>query len=155
MKNKMKSCIVSASDGDAIWQPGVKGNCITIKISPWNVDNTNHTVFLHEMPHGGEIPEHAHETNEEIFICLEGEAILTVDGKEFTFRKHDIAFVAPLSKHSIRTVSETPLKVMVVISPTGLEDRLKLMGIPKKSYEEFPPETFESAIGKMNTHGVV
>lgn len=155
MKNKMKSGVVRAKDGDAIWQPGVKGNCITIKVSPWNFDETNHTVFLHEMPHSGEVPEHAHEANEEIFICLEGEAIITIDGKEFPFRVHDVAFISPLSKHSIRTVSEMPLKMMVVISPTGLEDRLKLMGIPKKSHEELPPESFDSEIGKSNTHGVV
>lgn len=155
MKNKTKSCIVSAHDGDAFWQPGVKGNCITIKISPWNVDKTQHTVFLHELPKGGEVPEHAHETNEEIFVCLEGEGIITIDGKESPFKKHDVAFLAPLSEHSIRTTSEVPLKFMTIISPTGLEDRLKLMGISRNSIEEQPPEAFDSAMGKQSTHGVI
>src|SRR5690242_2329588 len=99
MTNKNNSCVVSSNDGDAIWQPGVKGNCITIKVSPWNIDNTQHTVFLHELPKGGEVPEHAHETNEEIFICLEGEGIITIDGVENQFKKHDVAYIAPLSYH--------------------------------------------------------
>lgn len=155
MKNKVKSCVIPANAGDAFWQPGVKGNCITIKISPWNVDKTQHTVFLHELPKGGEVPEHAHETNEEIFICLEGEGIITIDGVENQFKKHDVAFLAPFSEHSIRTTSETPLKLMVIISPTGLEDRLKLMGITRADIHEPAPEAFDSAIGKQNTHGVI
>lgn len=155
MNNKTKSCVVPANDGDAFWQPGVKGNCITIKVSPWNVEKTNHTVFLHELPKGGEVPEHAHETNEEIFVCLDGEGVITIDGEESIFKTHDVAYLAPLSKHSIRATSETPLKLMVIISPTGLEDRLKLMGIPRENYNEQAPDAFDSLIGKQNTHGVI
>lgn len=155
MKDKMKSCIVSKNDGESFWQPGVKGNCITIKISPWNLENTQHTVFLHELPNGGEVPEHAHEENEEIFICLDGEGIIKINGKECSFKKHDVAFLTPKCKHYIRAISEEPLKFMVIISPTGLEERLKLMGIEKKNADESPPDSFDSLIGKTKTHGVI
>ena len=155
MNTKVKSCVISSNDGDAFWQPGVKGNCITIKISPWNIDTTNHTIFLHELPDGGEVAEHSHETNEEIFICLEGEGVITIDGKEHSFKKHDVAYIAPLSTHTIRAISEIPLKCMVIISPTGLEDRLKLMGIAKTNKIEEAPEAFDSEIGKQSTHGVI
>jgi len=133
---KMKSCVIPDKDGEAFWQPGVQGNCITIKVSPWNLEKTQHTVFLQELPKDGEISKHAHEENEEIFICLNGEGIITIDEKEFSFQKHDVAFLAPRSEHSIRTISDEPLKFMVVISPTGLEERLKLMGTPKISKHE-------------------
>lgn len=155
MQNKTKSTVVSSQEGRAYWQPGVQGNCITIKVSPWNVINTNHTVFLQELPKDGEVPEHAHETNEEIFVCLEGEGIITIDGKDNSFKKHDVAFLAPLSKHSIRTTSDSPLKLMVIISPAGLEERLKQMGIPKKDQNEAAPDSFSSEIGKSNSHGVI
>lgn len=155
MRTESKSVVVSSNEGKSFWQPGIKGNCITIKVSPWNVDKTQHTVFLHELPKDGEVPEHSHETNEEIFICLDGEGIITVDGTEFSFKKHDVAYLAPLSIHSIRATSETPLKFMVVISPTGLEDRLKLMGKEKLSPDETQPDSFDSEIGKQNTHGVL
>jgi quercetin dioxygenase-like cupin family protein len=155
MINKTKSCVVSAEEGDAFWQPGVKGNFITIKVSPWNVEKTSHTVFLHELPKGGEVPEHAHQENEEIFICLEGEGVINIDGKTFSFKKHDVAFLAPLSTHHIQNTGETPLKFMVVISPTGLEERLRLMGVPKVSVDEVAPENVELDIGKQSTHGVI
>lgn len=151
---KKTSCVIPAADGDAFWQPSVKGDCITIKISPWNIDKTQHTVFLHELPKGGYVAEHAHDANEEIFICLEGEGIITIDGVDNQFKKHDVAFVAPLSRHKITCTSEMPLKMMIVISPTGLEERLKLMGIERKQVSEEAPEAFYSAIGKQKTHGV-
>jgi quercetin dioxygenase-like cupin family protein len=155
MVNKVKSCVIPALDGQAFWQPGVEGNAITIKVSPWNIVKTNHTIFLHELPQGDEVPEHSHNDNEEIFICLEGEGVISIDGVTYPFRKHDVAFLAPLSIHGIKTTSETALKFMVIISPTGLEDRLKQMGIPKESLNESPPEGFSSVIGKQNTHGVI
>lgn len=155
MNNKTKSCVVTANDGDTFWQPGVKGNCITIKVSPWNVNKTQHTVFMHELPNGGEVGEHSHEANEEIFVCLDGEGIITIDGVDNQFKKHDVAFIAPLSKHRIHATSEVPLKYMVIISPTGLEERLKLMGIPRENLEEEAPEAFDSVIGKQSTHGVI
>lgn len=151
----VRSCVISANSGDAFWQPGVKGNCITIKASPWNIESIQHTVFLHELPEGDEVPEHSHEKNEEIFICLEGEGIIIFDGEEYPFKKHDVAFVAPLAKHCIRATSDVPLKFMVVISPAGLEDKLKLIGIPRKSIDEQPPEAFDSVIGNRRTHGVI
>lgn len=101
------------------------------------------------------MPEHAHDTNEEIFICLDGEGIITIDGEDNAFRQHDVAYLAPNCKHYIRATSDTPLKFMVIISPTGLEDRLKQMGIPKKQNSECPPESFSSEIGKGSSHGVI
>jgi mannose-6-phosphate isomerase-like protein (cupin superfamily) len=154
MNNKIKSNVIKANEGEAYWQPGVKGNCITIKISPWNILETNHTVFHHELPSGGEVGAHSHEANEEIFICLEGEGIMTIDNIEHEFKKHDVAFIAPKITHHIRTISAQSLKYIVVISPTGLEERLKLMGIAKKSNDEAAPESFDSIIGKLHTHGV-
>jgi mannose-6-phosphate isomerase-like protein (cupin superfamily) len=101
------------------------------------------------------VPAHAHQDNEEIFICLDGEGIITIDGKDFDFRKHDVAFLAPNSTHSIKVTSDVALKFMVIISPTGLEERLKLMGMPRKGCDELAPEQFESVVGKQDTHGVL
>lgn len=156
MIKKARSKVISSDEGTAIWQPDkIKGSCITIKASSWNIADATQTVFLHELPKGGQVLEHAHENETEVFICLEGEGIVTVDGQEFIFKKNDVAYVAPLTKHSIRSISETPLKYIVVVSACGLEERLKLMGRLRKSFDEMPPEPFDSEIGKQNTHGVI
>ena len=89
------------------------------------------------------------------FICMDGEGIITIEGKECAFKKYDVAFIAPLTTHSILATSDTPLKIMVIISPTGLEERLQAMGIPKTHHDEIAPEAFDSIVGKHNTHGVI
>src|SRR5947207_159054 len=107
MKNQTKSLAVSANEGDAFWQPGnTKGNCITIKVSPWTRPETKHTVFLYELPKGGTVREHFHEIEEEIFICLEGEGIITIDSEEYSLKPQDVVYVAPFSKHSLQAISE-------------------------------------------------
>lgn len=150
-----KSMIIKSHEGDAFWQPGVKGNCITIKVSPWNHTETKHTVFLHELPKGGQVGKHAHDNGIEIFICLDGEGIITVDGQDHSFKQHDVAYIATNSRHRVQSISNTTLKYMVVMSPSGLEERLKLMGQPRTSIDETPPEEFDSEIGKQSTHGVI
>ncbi len=156
LKVKTNSVIIPVEMGDAIWQPDtVPGNCITIKASPWNVASAQHTVFLQELPKGDKVSEHAHTNDTEIFICLEGTGIITLNGQEHSFKAGDIAYIAPSDKHGIRGTSEKPLRFFVVVSPPGLEERLKLMGIPRKNTDEDPPQSFESPIGKQNTHGVV
>ncbi len=155
MKQLSKSLVVPSDAGISYWQPGVKGNCITIKISPWNIINTNHTVFLHELPKSGDVLEHAHDNNEEIFICLDGEGTITIDGINYLFKKHDVAYVAPLSKHKICNTGNVTLKFMVIISPTGLEDRLRQMGVEKKSVHEDAPDAVATTTGKTETHGVI
>lgn len=152
---KKRSILIKAHEGIGIWQPSIKGDCITLKLTPDTVEKTNHTIFIHEIPNGGYVGEHAHELEEEIFICLEGEALATIDGKEQVFSKHDVLFIAPKTRHSFKTTSKEPLKFMVIISPTGLEDRLLLMGKRKISAYEAPPEKFDSPISKQSTHGVI
>lgn len=155
MQKKFNSLIIPANEGDAFWLPGVKGNCITIKASPWNINNAKHTVFMHELPYTGEVTEHAHLEDDEIFICLDGEGCITINGVENSFKKHDVAFIGAGCKHSIKTVSNIALKFIVISSPPGLEERFKLLGIPKSSPNEVPPEAFTSEFAQQNSHGVI
>jgi len=155
VKSFPNSVIIPADEGTGIWQPGIKGNCITVKVSPWNHTTTQHTVFLHELPKGGEVGEHAHNNGIEIFVCLSGEGILTIDGKDNPFKMHDVAYIDMNSLHRIKAISNEPLKYMVILTPTGLEERLKLMGKTKSDKNELPPENFDSEIGKQSSHGVV
>ncbi len=155
MTQKLKSLVVPETEGQAFWQPGVKGNCITVKTSPWNIDKTKHTVFTHELPYGGEVKEHLHLNDDEIFICLDGEGCITIDGIQHPFEKHSIAFVGAGSKHKIQTLSKDPLKFVVISSPPGLEERFKLIGIPKLNINEEAPEAFTSEFAQQNTHGVI
>jgi mannose-6-phosphate isomerase-like protein (cupin superfamily) len=147
-----KSIVVGKDEGDSFWQPKHAGGYITIKVSPWNIDDTRHTIFMQELPPGGIVREHYHEDHEEIFIGLAGKGVVTMEDKEFEFGAETVFYVSKQTRHSIKAVGDIPLKFMVVISPPGLEERLKLMGKPRKP-SELPPEPFESG-APSEGHGV-
>jgi mannose-6-phosphate isomerase-like protein (cupin superfamily) len=150
MNNTPSNCVISADEGAAFWQPGVKGNCITIKASPWNLAKPEHTVFMHDLPEDGTVGQHVHLDYEEIFVCLDGEGVMIIEGVEHVFAKHAVAVVAAGHVHSIKALSHQPLKFMVINSPPGLEERLKLMGIAKSSPDEQAPEAFTSTMLYMD-----
>jgi mannose-6-phosphate isomerase-like protein (cupin superfamily) len=52
---------------------------------------------------------------------LEGEGAMEIDGKKTTVRKHDVIFIPPGVRHSIRNDGLTDLTFIVVTTP--VEDR--------------------------------
>jgi mannose-6-phosphate isomerase-like protein (cupin superfamily) len=139
-----RSIVVGKDEGESFWQPKKAGGYITMKVSPWNLINATHTVFLQELPPGGMVTQHYHEHMNEIFIGLSGQGIIIVDGKEFEFGPEVVAYVGRETMHSIQATGDQPLKFVVISSPTGLEERLKQMGKPRKPGEP-TPEPFESS----------
>lgn len=144
--------VIGKEEGESFWQPTRSNGHITIKTSPWNIPHTQQTIFLTEMPPGGIVGKHYHEDQEEIFICLSGKAIIEMDDKEHELMPEMIAYIGKKVWHSIKAIGETPFRAMVIISPSGLEERFKQMGKPRKP-GDLPPEPFESLAGPEG-HGV-
>ena len=75
------------------------------------------TCFLVEIPVGIEIPEHTHETQDDILYPLQGKGIMWVDGDgEFSLEPGLIVRVPKGTKHKIFNVSEDML-IYDVFSP--------------------------------------
>jgi len=150
--NKQQSGFIKKEEGQSYWMPRGQGEHVTIKVSPWNVPNASHTVFLHEIPPGNFVGEHWHENQPEIFICLAGEGIIQLDDKKFKLEPEAVAYVGNNVVHSIRATGNTPLKMMVIITPSGLEERFKLMGKPRNPGDH-APQPFDSS-APAESHGV-
>jgi len=58
---------------------------------------------------------HRHD-GEEVFFILEGEARVTVDGREFRVGPMSAVFVPPGSLHGIENAGDKPLKYLVIIA---------------------------------------
>ena len=63
------------------------------------------------------VQEHAHKVQEQIYHVLDGEGLLTLDGKRVLMRKHDYVFIPPGVKHSFTNNGVTPLVFLVVTTP--------------------------------------
>jgi mannose-6-phosphate isomerase-like protein (cupin superfamily) len=67
-----------------------------------------------ELPPGSSIGEHTHGNNEELYIILEGEGVMRLDGHEFRVRKGSLIRNRPGGTHGLRNDRPSPLKVLVV-----------------------------------------
>lgn len=64
-----------------------------------------------------EVKSHKHVTHTEHVTILEGEGEMTLGEKKFTVKKGDIIFIPKNTFHSLKTTSQTPVKVLSIQSP--------------------------------------
>jgi quercetin dioxygenase-like cupin family protein len=87
----------------------VNGRNMTAMMATWQ-PRTRFAVHLH--PH------------EQIGICLQGEAIFTIDGKEYEVRKGDVYHIPPNVPHAERNDGDVPAVFFECFSPVR-EDLLR------------------------------
>jgi quercetin dioxygenase-like cupin family protein len=79
-----------------------------------------------EIEKGYSIPEHneLERDQEEVFIVLDGNAVLVIDGQEHPAPAGTFARVAPPLMRTVRNGGETPVRLLIVSAPTksGYED---------------------------------
>jgi quercetin dioxygenase-like cupin family protein len=81
-------------------------------------DQADITVFLVNLPAGREIPEHVHETQEDIIFILSGRAKMWIDGVgDFELKKGTFVRVPKNTKHRIFNVTEHILNYDVFTPP--------------------------------------
>ena len=74
-----------------------------------------------ELPPGESIPEHD-ETgrgHEEVFLVLEGEATIVVDGVDHALRAGSFARLAPEPKRTVRNDGSAVVRVLIMSAPVG------------------------------------
>jgi len=67
------------------------------------------------------VETHSHKVQEQIYHVLEGEGSMEIEGKRTIVRRHDVIFLPPGIKHSIRNDGITDLTFIVVTTP--VEDK--------------------------------
>ena len=61
-------------------------------------------------------PKHYHTKNQKVFLTLEGEGILNVNGKQIVMKPEELIHVEPNEVHFVEKVLKGPLKLVVVLS---------------------------------------
>jgi mannose-6-phosphate isomerase-like protein (cupin superfamily) len=75
---------------------------------------------LVEIEQGYSIPEH-HELDrdqEEVFIVLEGNAVMVIDGEDHPAPAGTFVRVAPALTRTVRNDAEAPVRLLIVSAPT-------------------------------------
>jgi len=73
-----------------------------------------------EIEQGYSIPEHneVERDQEEVFIVLEGDAVLVIDGEDHPAPARTFARVAPPLTRTVRNDNEKPVRLLIVSAPT-------------------------------------
>ena len=74
-----------------------------------------------ELPPGDTIPEHdeTERAHEEVFLVLDGNATLVVDGVDHELRRGSFASLAPPPRRTVRNDGAELARVLIVSAPTS------------------------------------
>ena len=78
----------------------------------------NFYMRLFEVEPGGEIFEHSHSWEHEIFI-LQGKALIRIGGREYKVKEGDVIYIPPCKKHYYKNVGNDTLRFLCLIPKEG------------------------------------
>ena len=70
-------------------------------------------VIYSELRPGTSIGYHAHENNEEVYVILEGNGIMTINGDTHEVTEGDVILNKPFWSHGLENNSDKDLKILV------------------------------------------
>ena len=114
----MKTGMMAAGEGRSIW---VVGDQYRIKCSG---SDTNGAFAMMEaiVPVGNGPPPHIHSREDEAFFVLDGELQFHVDGSSFTATSGAWVTLAKGSLHYFKNTGTKPARMLIVVTPSGLEE---------------------------------
>lgn len=92
--------------------------------------NGKYALFEAIVPPGGGPPPHVHSREEEGFYILEGEITFTVNGEKIVAKAGTFANMPVGTPHSFKNESKKPAKMLISVTPAGLEQMFFEVGVP-------------------------
>lgn len=117
---------------------GVVGDTYTLLLTGKDTAGRFCLIDMH-VPPGGGPPPHRHDF-EESFILLEGELEATFRGLKSTVRAGETISVPANAPHQFRNVSDQPVRMLCLCSPSGQENFFLEVGVSVATRTTAPPE---------------
>ncbi|WP_415329071.1 cupin domain-containing protein [Chryseobacterium sp. MMS23-Vi53] len=89
-------------------------------------DSQNLSIKQEVMPSGTAEKLHFHNSAEQFFYVLKGEAVFYIDDEKFSLKPGESISVLPKSKHYISNESENDLEFLVISNPSTNNDRIEV-----------------------------
>ena len=143
-----------AGEGRSIW---VIDDCYTIKCSG---NNTSGAFALLEagVPPGAGPPSHIYSREDEAFYVLERELQFYVEGRSFMATSGAWVTLAMGSVHFFKSTGAEPARMLIVVTPAGLEDFFLEIGREAVEEEAEPvaptPEDIQKLIQTAPKYGL-
>lgn len=83
--------------------------------------STDSMCVLEELPPMVDTPAHVHEREDELFVSLEGDHVIVLDGEEHRIGAGESVFAPRAVRHAQRRVVPGEGRLLVVTTPGGLD----------------------------------
>jgi len=130
--------VMTATDGEALWSVGA----LLVLKADAEQTNGEYTLVEYTADAGYETPYHVHHAEDELFYVLEGEieCYYGDDGEDvIRVGPDDTVFLPRDVPHGFRVISEQDCRMLVIVTPAGLEAFFREVGIPAERLETPPP----------------
>jgi quercetin dioxygenase-like cupin family protein len=138
-----RNLTLARSDDPNLPHIGLVGDTYTILVSGKDTAGRYSLIDMH-IPPGGGPPSHRHDF-EEMFSVLEGEIEVTFRGKKSIIRAGETINIPANAPHQFQNKSRQPARLLSLVSPAGLEEFFKEVGVPVATRTTPPPSLDEAA----------
>ncbi len=133
----MQTGVRNAGEGKAYW---VVGDLYTTLASGEETGGAYALIHAEVRPGGGP-PPHIHRREDEAFYVLEGELAFHADGRDIVATPGAWVTLVRGSKHTFRNAGTTTARMLIVVTPSGLEKFFAEVGQEAKDRSSPPPVT--------------
>jgi quercetin dioxygenase-like cupin family protein len=95
------------------------------------------------VPPGGGPPPHIHHAEDETFVILEGEITFTTESGTIAAPAGTVVHVPKGTAHSYATVGSSPVRMLFLYVPAGMEGMFNEIGTPAQPGVATPPASPE------------
>ena len=136
--------LLKKNEGESFW---VLGDLYTFKVTGNQTDGALTIIEQVIQPQSGP-PPHIHQREDEAFYVLEGKFSFLLGDKQDVFEKGSFVFVPKGTLHTFKNIDEREGKLMVIITPAGLEEFFYSIGTPADDVSA-PPDVDSTVMDKI------
>ena len=141
---KNSEIFLNKGEGKSYW---VLGDLYTFKVTGEQTGGAFMIMDQIIQPQGGP-PPHIHRAEDEAFYVREGKFSFLCGDKQSILEEGGFAYIPKGTLHTFKNVSEGPGKLLVIVTPAGLEEFFYAIGTPAEGTDG-PPDFDPAMIGKI------
>ena len=135
----------------------IPGGICTIKATGEDTGGTYAMIEMVIPPQSGP-PPHIHSREVESFYILDGSLSFWLSDRKLTGSAGCLVIAPPGHPHAFKNEEDKPARVLLLITPAGLEEFFQEVGVPIKEEsalsEQFTPESLQRMVTTASKYGV-
>jgi len=104
------------------------------------------------IPAGAGPPLHHNDNEVVTFYILDGAITVTVDDQEILAQRGDFVQLPNGSVHTFRNIRQQPARMLILLTPAGLDKFFDKYGLPMENKSDPPPPATEEHINDILTN---